>query len=64
MSSRRKRTTELAVAEEDTEAVLKMIKPAQLDNFDIPDIVDGNPGYDTKKRLWSYCFTRSKIYKR
>ena len=52
-----------AAAGEDTEAALKMIKPAQLDNFDIPEIVDGKPGYDMKKRPWSYCFTRSKIFK-
>ena len=40
-----------------------MIKQAQLDNFDIPEIVNGKPGYDMKKRPWSYCSTRSKIFK-
>ena len=52
-----------ATVGEDTEPALKMIKLAQLDNFDIPEIVDGKPGYNMKKRPWSYCFTRSKIFK-
>ena len=53
---------ETAVGRPTAEAT-KMIKPAQIDNYDIPEIVDGKPGYDIKKRPWTYCFTRAKIFK-
>ena len=57
------RLEEAEDAGENTEAAIRMIKPAQLDNFDIPEIVDGKPGYELKKRPWSYCFTPAKIFK-
>jgi hypothetical protein len=39
----------------------RTIKPAQLDNYAIPEIVNGKPGFVLKKRPWEYCFTFSKI---
>ena len=41
----------------------KPIEPAQLDNYNIPKIVDRKPGYDIKKRPWSYYFTLAKIFR-
>ena len=41
----------------------RMIKPAQLDNYDIPEMLDGKPGFVLKKRQWEYCFTLSKIFR-
>ena len=42
---------------------LNAIKPAQLDNYDLPEIIDGKPGYTIKKRPWSYCFNLPKIFR-
>ena len=28
----------------------KMIKPAQLDNYDLPEIINGKPGYVVEKK--------------
>ena len=57
----KKRSAELEKGNVD--ANVKAIKPAQLDNYDIPDIVDGQPGYDIKKRPRSYCFITAKIFR-
>ena len=41
----------------------RMIKPAQLENHDIPTIVYGKLGYVLKKIPREYCFTFSKIFR-
>ena len=57
----KERVEELAKRNVDVDP--KSIKPAQLDNYDLPEIIDGKPGYDIKKRPWSYCFTAAKIFR-
>ena len=57
------RLEEATAAGENTEAAIMLIKPAQLDNFNIPEIVISNPWYEMKKWLLSYCFIRAKIFK-
>ena len=54
---------EAAAVGESTEEATKMIKPAQLDNYDLPEIINGKAGYNIKKRPWTYCFTPAKISK-
>ena len=41
----------------------KRIKPAQLDNYDLPEIINGKPGYAMEKKPFDYCFTYPKIFK-
>jgi hypothetical protein len=41
----------------------RMIKQAQLNNHDIPEIVNGKLGYVPKNRPWDYRFTFSKIFR-
>ena len=57
------RLEEATAAVENTEAAISLIKPAKLDNFDIPVIVDSKPRYKIKNRTWSYYFTCAKIFK-
>ena len=40
-----------------------MIKPAQLDNYGLPEIINGKLGYAVEKRPFNYCFTYAKIFK-
>ena len=48
----KKRAAELEKGNVDVD--VKAIKPAQLDNYDLPEIIGDKPGYDIKKRPWSY----------
>ena len=41
----------------------KMIKPAQLDNGDLPEIINGKPGYTAEKCPFDFCFTFAKIFR-
>ena len=41
----------------------KMIKPAQLDNGDLPEIINGKPGYTAEKCPFDFCFTFPKIFR-
>ena len=57
----KKRAAELEKGNVDVD--VKAIKPAQLDNYDLSETIDGKPGYGIKKRPWSYCFTPPKIFR-
>ena len=44
------------------EADEKIIKPAQLNNNNLPEITNGKPGYPVENKLFDYCFTHAKIF--
>ena len=41
----------------------KMIKPAQLNNNNLLEIINGKPGYAVENKPFNYCFTYAKIFK-